>query len=77
MARPHSPRCSGCKKRIPRSETDAVLRRLDSERKRYYLSRCIPAALARIRAGQPEAWLLTVRHRGCPPSAPYHRQGGL
>jgi len=57
-----TPRCSACKKRIPRSETDTVLRRLDSERKRFYHSRFLPAALEKIQAGDPDAWILTFRH---------------
>ena len=60
-ARPHVPKCAACRRRIPRSESDAVLRRLDSERKRFYHSRCVPAALAKIQ-NSGEAWLLTVRH---------------
>jgi hypothetical protein len=61
MTRHDTPRCAGCNRRIPRSEADAVLRRLDGELRRYYHTRCIPAALAKIQAGKPDAWQLTVR----------------
>ena len=63
--RPNTPKCAACHRRIPRSETDAVLRRVDgsgaSERRRFYHSRCIPKAVAKIQ-NSGEAWLLTVRH---------------
>lgn len=64
MTRRDTPRCAACNRRIPRSETDAVLRRLSDagERRRYYHSRCIPQAVAKIQADEPDAWVLTVRH---------------
>ncbi len=54
-------KCAACKKRIPESDPDVMLRRLDAERVRYYHTRCTEAALELV-AGAPEAWLMTVRH---------------
>ncbi len=54
-------RCAACKKRIPQSEPDVVLRRLDRERPRYYHTRCTPAALDLV-AEAPEVWVMTMRH---------------
>lgn len=60
-------KCAACEKRIPESEPDVMLRRLDApghtpgERVRYYHTRCTESALE-LAASAPEAWLMTVRH---------------
>jgi hypothetical protein len=54
-------KCAACKKRIPESEPDVMLRRLDGDRRRYYHTRCTSAALELVTSA-PEAWLMTVRH---------------
>jgi hypothetical protein len=54
-------RCASCKKRIPESEPDVVLRRLDGGRERYYHTRCTAAALKLV-AEAPEVWIMSVRH---------------
>ena len=54
-------RCAACKKRIPESESDVELRRLDGEQRRYYHTRCTSAAL-RVVSGAPEVWIMSVRH---------------
>ena len=54
-------RCAACKKRIPESEPDVELRRLDGEQRRYYHTRCTGAALGLVTEA-PEVWLMTVRH---------------
>jgi hypothetical protein len=54
-------RCAACKKRIPESEPDVELRRLDGEQRRYYHTRCTAAALGLV-TEVPEVWLMTVRH---------------
>jgi len=60
MSRPKI-KCAACKKRIPDSEPDVLLRRLDDERRRYYQTRCTGAALELVTKAQ-KAWLMTVRH---------------
>jgi hypothetical protein len=60
MSRPKI-RCSACGKRIPDHEPDVVLRQLDSERHRYYHTRCTGEALELVTEA-PRAWLMTVRH---------------
>jgi hypothetical protein len=60
MSRPEI-KCAACKKRIPDSEPDVLLRRLDDERRRYYHTRCTGAALELVTNAQ-KAWLMTVRH---------------
>ena len=54
-------RCAACKKRIPQSEPDVVLRRLDGDLRRYYHTRCTAAALELV-AEAPEVWIMSVRH---------------
>ena len=54
-------RCSGCRKRIPDHEPDAVLRRLEGGVRRYYDTRCTGAALELV-TETPAAWRMTVRH---------------
>jgi hypothetical protein len=60
MSRPKI-RCAACKKRIPSSEPDIVLRRLEGGVRRYYHTRCTRAALELVTEAS-EAWLMTVRH---------------
>jgi hypothetical protein len=60
MSRPKI-KCAACKKRIPESEPDVVLRQLDGDLRRYYHTRCTGAALELVTAA-PEVWLMTVRH---------------
>ena len=54
-------RCAACKKRIPQSEPDIELRRLDGGRQRYYHTRCTGAALELVTQA-PEVWIMSVRH---------------
>jgi hypothetical protein len=60
-------RCAGCKRRIPRSEPDLILRCMDPENpvrtalKLAYHVRCRGAALERITAA-PALWRMTYRH---------------
>ena len=54
-------RCAACKKRIPAHEPDVVLRRLDSESRRYYHTRCTSAALELVTEA-PDVWIMSVRH---------------
>ncbi len=54
-------RCAACKKRIPDHEPDVELRRLDSERRRYYHTRCTSAAL-QLMTEAPDVWIMSVRH---------------
>jgi hypothetical protein len=54
-------RCAACQKRIPDHEPDVEVRRLDSEQRRYYHTRCTSAALQLV-AGAPDVWLMAVRH---------------
>jgi hypothetical protein len=54
-------RCSACKKRIPDSEPDVVLRKLEGGTRRYYHTRCTGAALKLV-TEVPDAWRMTVRH---------------
>jgi hypothetical protein len=54
-------KCAACKKRIPESEPDVVLRRLEGGVRRYYHTRCTAAALALV-TEMPDAWRMTVRH---------------
>jgi hypothetical protein len=60
MSRPKI-RCSGCRKRIPESEPDVVLRRLEGGVRRYYHTRCTGAALKLV-TETPAVWRMTVRH---------------
>ena len=53
--------CAACKKRIPESEPDVELRRLDGEQRRYYHTRCTAAALELV-SGAPDVWIMGVRH---------------
>ncbi len=61
------PRCAGCKKGIPRSEPDLILRRMSEKdptraalRLAYHV-RCQGAALERA-AGTPALWTMTHRY---------------
>jgi len=60
-------RCAGCRKRIPRSEPDLILRRLSEENptvaalKLAFHERCKEAALERI-TSTPALWRMTHRH---------------
>ena len=54
-------KCAACKKRIPESEPDVVLRQFDSNLRRYYHTRCTGAALQLV-ADAPDVWLMAVRH---------------
>jgi hypothetical protein len=60
-------RCAACRKRIPRSEPDLILRRMSEENpavaalKLAFHERCKDAALERA-ASTPALWLMTHRH---------------
>jgi hypothetical protein len=54
-------RCGACQKRIPDHEPDVEVRRLDSEQRRYYHTRCTSAALELVTEA-PEVWIMSVRH---------------
>jgi hypothetical protein len=54
-------KCAACRKRIPESEPDIVLRRLEGDVRRYYHTRCTGAALELV-TETPDAWHMTVRH---------------
>jgi hypothetical protein len=54
-------KCAACKKRIPESEPDVMLRQLDSNLRRYYHTRCTGAAL-QLAADAPDVWVMSVRH---------------
>jgi len=54
-------RCAACKKRIAASEPDLELRRLDGGQRRYYHTRCTPAALQLVTEA-PDVWVMSVRH---------------
>ncbi len=54
-------RCAACKKPIPDHEPDLVLRKLGSEKLRYYHTGCGGAAQRRI-LEDPDVWHITVRH---------------
>jgi hypothetical protein len=60
MRRPRI-KCAACGKRIPESEPDVVLRRIEGATRRYYHARFTAAALELVTEA-PEAWLMTVRH---------------
>jgi hypothetical protein len=61
------PRCAGCKKRIPKSEPDLILRRMDPDNpmrtalKLVYHVRCQGAALERV-SGTAALWRMTHRY---------------
>jgi hypothetical protein len=61
------PRCASCKKPIPRSEPDLILRRMDPDDpmrtalRLVYHVRCQGAALKRA-AATPALWHMTCRH---------------
>jgi hypothetical protein len=61
------PRCAGCGRRIPRSEPDLILRRMDAEDptrtalKLVFHERCKDAALERA-ASTPALWYMTHRY---------------
>jgi hypothetical protein len=61
------PRCAGCGRRIPRSEPDLILRRMDADNptrtalKLAYHERCKDAVLQRI-VDTPALWRMTHRH---------------
>jgi hypothetical protein len=61
------PRCAGCKRRIPRSEPDLILRRMSEENptvtalRLVYHERCKDAALKRI-TSTPALWRMTHRY---------------
>jgi hypothetical protein len=55
-----APKCAGCKKRIPESETDYVLQHLEGGHPRHYHASCAPAALSLI-LRNPSVWILTER----------------
>jgi hypothetical protein len=64
-----SPRCAACRKRIPRSEPDLILRRMSEENptvaalKLAFHERCKDAALERAASeATPALWLMTHRH---------------
>ncbi len=59
--KPTKTKCAACKKKIPESEPDVMLRRADQDRWRYYHTRCTEAALELV-SEAPEVWLMTVRH---------------
>jgi hypothetical protein len=54
-------KCAACKKRIPESEPDVVLRQLDSNLRHYYHTRCTSAALQLVTEA-PDVWVMSVRH---------------
>jgi hypothetical protein len=54
-------KCAACKKRIPESEPDVVLRQLDINLRRYYHTRCTGAALQLV-TDAPDVWVMSVRH---------------
>lgn len=54
-------KCSGCHKRIPRSEPDLMLRKDGSEKVRYYHERCFTAA-QRVVLSDPALWWMTHRY---------------
>jgi len=57
-------KCSACGRRIPSSEPDITLRRLDSERMRYYHQKqsCMQAALGFVEGHEePDVWVMTTR----------------
>jgi hypothetical protein len=54
-------KCAACKKRIPESEPDVMLRQLDSNLRRYYHTRCTGAALKLV-TDAPDVWVMSVRH---------------
>ncbi len=53
-------KCAACKKRIPDHEPDVMLERFDSERRRYYHTRCTSAALELVTEA-PDVWIMSVR----------------
>ena len=63
------PRCSGCGRRIPRSEPDLILRRMSEENptvaalKLAFHERCKDAALERATSeATPALWYMTHRY---------------
>jgi hypothetical protein len=61
MSGPKKIRCAACKKLIPDHEPDVEVRRLDSEQRRYYHTRCAAAALQLVTQA-PDVWIMGVRH---------------
>jgi hypothetical protein len=63
------PRCSGCGRRIPRSEPDLILRRMSEDNhtvsilRLAFHERCKDAALERASSeATPALWVMTHRH---------------
>ena len=63
------PRCSGCGRRIPRSEPDLILRRMSEDNhtvsilRLAFHERCKDAALERATSeATPALWVMTHRH---------------
>ena len=54
-------KCAACKQRIPTHEPDLILRKLGSEKVRYYHTRCGSAA-QQVVLDDPDVWHMTVRH---------------
>ncbi len=61
-------RCAGCNKRIPPSEPDLILRRMDLENptrtalRLVYHERCSGAAIERAANQPPALWRMTHRY---------------
>jgi hypothetical protein len=61
-------KCSGCGRRIPRSEPDLILRRMDPDNpmrtalRLVYHERCWPSAAGRVSESPPALWRMTHRH---------------
>ena len=55
------PRCTSCGERIPRSEPDVILHRVDGTGQGYYHQRCQGAAYI-MPMIEPGVWILTHRH---------------
>jgi hypothetical protein len=54
-------KCTGCGGRIPASESDIFLRKLDSEKLSFYHERCAGKMQAYMLAN-PTVWRITHRH---------------
>jgi hypothetical protein len=54
------PQCVGCGQRIPRSERDVVLRRVDGTGQVFYHQRCLGGATAMVEG--PGDWQMIYRH---------------
>lgn len=54
-------KCSGCGKKISRSEPDLMLRKFGSEKSRFYHRGCVGAVLKLVTSA-PDAWHMTDRY---------------